>query len=642
MKVRSAIATMLALGLLGAAAPTALAQAEDEASVAEPAVTIAMLPRGTGPAEIARISPRLGVGVLSAGLGSVPADQTYLDIGQGNRLFNSLYPDPAPPLYVTKSRVPERFWSAALERAADAPADIVPGLLADSLIDEGIPVGAAPSAREAALIAVDSAGSVPNRAECPGAACPGLAIATVAPEEVPSLLADTGAGELLILLERPPPVGRLLSVGIAGDGYEGILTSPTTRIDGYVLSTDLAPTILDHFGIETPDEMSGRLIESRPAAAGDLEDLTSLSDRLEDLSDRRSPVIGTNLLIWLALVALVSLIARGRGARIALPALATAIAWIPALTLLTAALEPSVTAERLIVGIGAPLLALLSLAVLSGSLGRGRAIYAAFAIAAAVSITATAIDVLGGSTFTSLSLLGPNPGLGVRFFGIGNELEATIGVMLALGSGAAVSSAAPADPRRAVTIVMVVATLAAVVVFAPGRWGADVGAAITFPAAAAGVALAALGLGRRRLMLFIAAPILGLAALIAIDLVMGGDAHLSRSVLDAGGLDGLGEVLERRIRLSAASFERFIDTWSYMLAGVAIIAGVIARKQILGWLDPFPAARAGFIGAVVGSVVGALANDSGSLLLLVGAAFCAAFAGLAWSAQYFTSDSDSG
>ena len=28
---------------------------------------------------------------MSAGLGTVPAEQTYLDIGQGNRVFDSLY-----------------------------------------------------------------------------------------------------------------------------------------------------------------------------------------------------------------------------------------------------------------------------------------------------------------------------------------------------------------------------------------------------------------------------------------------------------------------------------------------------------------------------------------------------------------------
>ena len=89
--------------------------------------------------------------------------------------------------------------------------------------------------------------------------------------------------------------------------------------------------------------------------------------------------------------------------------------------------------------------------------------------------------------------------------------------------------------------------------FAPGRFGADVGAAITFPAGGAAVVIAALGLPRSKAMLVIAAPVVALIALVAIDLVLGGDAHLSRSVLAAGGLDELGNVFERRIRLGRAS-----------------------------------------------------------------------------------------
>jgi hypothetical protein len=73
-----------------------------------------------------------------------------------------------------------------------------------------------------------------------------------------------------------------------------------------------------------------------------------------------------------------------------------------------------------------------------------------------------------------------------------------------------------------------------------------------------------------------------------------------------------------------------------------MVVGVLCRKWILGWLEPFPAARAGFVGAVVAAVIGALANDSGSLLLMIGTAYLAGFAGMAFSAQYFTSDSESG
>ncbi len=115
--------------------------------------------------------------------------------------------------------------------------------------------------------------------------------------------------------------------------------------------------------------------------------------------------------------------------------------------------------ERLLVGAGAPIVAALLLWGAGRRLPPDRARYAAFAIATGVSLLVTAIDVLIGSPLTTLSLVGPSPGLGVRFFGIGNELEATIGCLLALGSGAAVTALAPADPRRAVAITAGVAAL---------------------------------------------------------------------------------------------------------------------------------------------------------------------------------------
>ena len=67
----------------------------------------------------------------------------------------------------------------------------------------------------------------------------------------------------MIAIERPPPAkDRALAIGIAGPGFDGNLTSDSTRLDGYVLSTDVAPTILNTFGIPIPDEMSGQPIRS--------------------------------------------------------------------------------------------------------------------------------------------------------------------------------------------------------------------------------------------------------------------------------------------------------------------------------------------------------------------------------------------
>ena len=79
----------------------------------------------------------------------------------------------------------------------------------------------------------------------------------------------------------------------------------------------------------------------------------------------------------------------------------------------------------LLVMFGAPLLAALTLAALRD--------YRALAVAAALTVLAYAVDAIAGSPLSALSLLGPNPGLGVRFYGIGNELEALLAVLVVAG-----------------------------------------------------------------------------------------------------------------------------------------------------------------------------------------------------------------
>ncbi|HET6830684.1 MAG TPA: hypothetical protein VFH44_04965 [Solirubrobacterales bacterium] len=620
------MAAMLALAFLAPSAAVAATGAE------APRITIALLPPGTGVDRIAEAVPGIAPGVMSAGLGRVPAGQTYLDIGQGNRVFSSLYPGRLPPLYVTGARVPAELWGRVLERAADAPADIEPGLLAATLKEAGVEIAARPLAGSPAVIAADRRGRVERTDSCEPGRCPGVTVLSAEPAEL-GALADRlrpGTGDLLIAIERPPPERDLLAAGIAGAGFEdGTLTSDSTRMDGYVLATDLLPTILERYGIAVPDVVDGQPITA--AEGGDVATVTAREARLSEVSSRRWEVLAVNLMIWLAAGLVLSLV-RPRLAGPLLATLATAMALVPAILLAAAALEPSELGERLMVGAGAPLLAAAAIAALRPRLGR-RAAQCAFAAAAALSIVATAIDVVAGSPLTALSLLGPNPGLGVRFFGIGNELEAAIGALLLLATGAAVTAAAPADPRRAVAIAAVVVTILAVLAFAPGRFGADVGAAITFPAGAAATVIVALRLGMRRAALVVAAPIVALAALVVFDLVVPGDSHLTRSVLSAGGLDGLGDVLDRRITLAAGSFPRYIESPFFIAALVAIVAAIVFRRHLIAWFAGRPAALAGTAGAIAATVVGTLANDSAALLLMVGTGYVAAYCGLAWASR---------
>jgi hypothetical protein len=296
---------------------------------------------------------------------------------------------------------------------------------------------------------------------------------------------------------------------------------------------------------------------------------------------------------------------------------------LPVVLLVAAAIEPGQTLEMLVTMLGAPLLGALALALFGG--------YRALAVASALTVLAYAVDVVAGSPLTALSLLGPNPGLGVRFYGIGNELEALLAVLVVAGTGAGLTGFAPRLSPRGRAVAFLAVGVFAALVFAAGRFGADVGAAIVFPVGAA-VAAAAVAARRRRSALLVAAlPFAVLALLVLVDLVSGANAHLTRSVLDAGGLGDLGDVAQRRLQLSAHSFSRpIVFVFLPLIAALAALA--VARRERLGaWLDGRPAMRAGLIGAVVATAVGALANDSGALLLEIGAAYLLVFTGFAWA-----------
>jgi hypothetical protein len=558
-----------------------LVMAPAAAARAVPTAQLMLLPPETTVAELAEAG--FSPGLMSAGLGTVPPEQTYLDIGQGNRVFDSLYDEDLPARTGNRSS----WWRAVVERAESAPADIVPGLLSVTLRKEGVPAG------------------------------------RFQMRSMPLVWASPRTGELLIAIARPTGGSDdPLPIGIAGRGFDGNLTSDSTRIDGYVLSTDVAPTLLRHFGAEVPSQMSGQPIEAEgtvdPAA------IESLGARMAVISHRRGPVVGLNVVIWLLALALVALLSRGRLARPAVRVVGLALVYLPLVLLLGAALEPGETAERLLVLLLAPLLAGGTLLLLRG--------YRALAVASALTALAYAADLVAGSPLTSLSLLGPNPGLGVRFYGIGNELEALLAVLVTAGAGAALAGFAPKATRRASALAFLAVGLLAAAVFAAGRFGADVGAAIVFPVGAAVAAVTVAGRGRRPLLLAaVAAPLLVLALVALVDLASGANAHLTRSVLDAGGLGDLADVAQRRLQLSAHSFARPVLFAFLPLVLAAALLAYLRRERLRAWLREVPAVRAGLAGALAATVVGTLANDSGALVLEVGAAYLLVFIGFAWA-----------
>ena len=71
-----------------------------------------------------------------------------------------------------------------------------------------------------------------------------------------------------------------------------------------------------------------------------------------------------------------------------------------------------------------------------------------------------------------------------------------------------------------------------------------------------------------------------------------------------------------------------------LLLGPAILLlalGIVMRDRVLGWFGDRWAARCGFLGAVAGVLVGTVANDSGSVLLVIGVIYVTVAAGFFWA-----------
>jgi hypothetical protein len=351
-------------------------------------------------------------------------------------------------------------------------------------------------------------------------------------------------------------------------------------------------------------------------------------DRLWDVAGRRAPVIGVTLLAWLAAFGLAMAADREHAGRAAARLLALSLVYLPLLCLVGAALEPGLGAERLLVMLGSPALAALTLAALGG--------YRALAFACGATALAHAVDLIAGSPLTQLSLAGPNPAGGSRYYGIGNELEACLVVLILVGTGAALSSLyllgdVQSRQRRAANLGPAAFLVVAAVfsfVFAYGRYGADVGAAIALPLGAAVAAALLAGKPRLALLAF-AMPLPALALLSAADLLTGANAHLTRTVLDAESGGDVLAVFGHRLRETGESFGRAVLLLPIIIAAAAL--AWLRRKRIAAWLRGLPAMRAGLLGALAATLVGTLANDSGALLLEIGAVYLLAFTAFAWA-----------
>ncbi len=214
----------------------------------------------------------------------------------------------------------------------------------------------------------------------------------------------------------------------------------------------------------------------------------------------------------------------------------------------------------------------------------------------------------------SRSILGPSIAAGGRFYGVSNELEPVLPIVLLVGLAAVVAGR---EVTRATMALYGAAGFALLVVVGWGKLGADVGGVITI---GAGVAVATLVMTPgpvtvRRILLTALVPVGALGVLIAIDLGLSGGSHLTRNLLRASDVGELVELVTRRYELA----------WRVLIGGnkpALFLGAVLAiafawrnRERLYGAL-PHRAWAAALLGGLAAGVVGMLVNDSGPVLLI--------------------------
>jgi uncharacterized membrane protein YuzA (DUF378 family) len=590
--------------------------------------------------------PGFAVGLFSPTLGRYSPTQMMLDVSQGARVASSLYKPvaPPPPGFELNKAGPAgdsgKFvqWPVLEKRAADVPGEIVPGSLGCSVKearDRGVWISYQGAPTITGIAAADTAGAVDQLVIVPEAVedrelvkaqnYAEFVVGTV-PAGGPGIgiarrLAAANPERLIIIVQAPPEPARtrLLTLAARGLGGEGGLRSATTRRDGLVSASDVAPTILDRLEIKLPDVMQGQPIEGAPRMSST--ELNQMNDRLALVSGRRGPLGRSVILIGGLIIILLLLVGRLTGryaeiSRLTQRLVGLAVLWLPLMLLVTAALRPSRASEADIAILGSFLLALVTDRLVKWP----RALF----VPVLFVVLAHGFDFLIFSgRLTGESLLGSNPLYGARFFGVGNELEAVIAVSSVMGVGAVLSDSGIKRPARWFAAAGVILAL----FLGAGRLGADVGGVIYIGAA---FGIAALYVARMkftpiRVAALIALPFIGLGLIALLDAVTGGESHLTRTVFEANGFGDLWKVADRRF---SASIEgaKSDGIWVVVIVALAVLIwGWIKRERLFARLTedgedavarrPF---RAGMVGALGGTVVGALANDSGPAILIIG------------------------
>jgi hypothetical protein len=454
--------------------------------------------------------------------------------------------------------------------------------------------------------------------------------------------APAGADVLVASLADAGATEHLRLVAATGPHFgPGTLESPSTRQAGLVQLTDLTPTVLEHLGIPRPPSLGGAPLRFVPASESSDQ---SAGSRLRALLDYDEASHEVHSLVepffygWALLQLAVYLTAavlwkRGWGR----PAqrrrllrvtgnVAVVAASVPVSTFLANLLPWWRFPVPLVSVVACVALFTAAISALALLPRWNRTVFGPLVVICATTMVVLAADVMSGSRLQLSSLMGEQPVIGGRFYGMGNvtfALFATATLLLCIAVGNhLVSVGAPRQGAAAVAGI----GLSAVIVDALPAWGSDLGGPTALLPAVILLALAILQIRLTwRRLLAIVGGIGGFTLILGmVELLRPPESrsHLGRFVettLDGGAWDIIVRKLEQNLTLL------FGNPLS-LLIPVALVLVAYALARPSSWAAaplsrPFsqiPLLRPGLLCVLVMWVIGFALNDSGAAIPAVG------------------------
>jgi len=434
---------------------------------------------------------------------------------------------------------------------------------------------------------------------------------------IQSLLEQIDMNQTMVIVVSPYPSSadikggkKLTPLVLYGDHVKGktVLTSDTTRRVGIVGNIDIAPSILEYLDVDVQG-MNGKPLRS-VSVQQPFDYITELNSKTVAISNNRYPVLYTyaTFQIFISLFALAVILLKEKLNKkfiVYFRSVLLSTMIIPFILLIFPLLK--------IYSLVVTYIVIIALIVLISWLIKKlrKETLDNILFISAITTIALLIDVITGCNLIKSSILGYDPIVGARYYGVGNEY---MGVLIA---STLVFATAMLDRFHIRPIWAVPTFILTTAIIGYPKWGANVGGTITAVVAFMFVSLRLFKLKiRLKQWVIIGILVCCIVAFMAfIDTyLLQSQSHLASAIqqIKEGGFAVILMIIQRKIAMNMMLIG--ITIWSWVLLSAIVILAILFYRPvgtIYKLSQLYPNLSMGWSGIVVTCVVGFLVNDSG-------------------------------